>query len=69
LARAAVDEANRTIYASSLDNPQFEGMGTTVVLGLFLKQRLIHVHVGDSRLYRFREKRLECLTLDHSVLD
>jgi protein phosphatase len=68
LARAAVDEANRTIFASSLDNPQFEGMGTTVVLGLFLKQRLIHAHVGDSRLYRFREKRLECLTVDHSVI-
>jgi len=68
LARGAVDEANRTIYASALDNPQFEGMGTTVVLGLFLEQRLIHAHVGDSRIYRFRGKRLQCLTVDHSVI-
>ncbi len=68
LARAAIEEANRAIYQSSLDNREFEGMGTTVVLGLFLEQRLTFAHVGDSRLYRIRKKRLERLTVDHSVI-
>ncbi len=68
LARAAVDEANRAIYESSQDNRDFEGMGTTVVLGLFLEQQLTYAHVGDSRLYRVRDKRLERLTVDHSVI-
>ena len=68
LARAALDEANRTIYQSSLDNTDLEGMGTTVVLGLFIEQRLIYAHVGDSRIYRCRGQRLECLTVDHSVI-
>ncbi len=68
LARAAVAEANRTIYESSLDNRDFEGMGTTVVLGLFLERQLIYAHVGDSRIYRVRNERLERLTVDHSVI-
>ncbi len=68
LARTAVQEANRTIFRTSQDNAELEGMGTTVVMGLFLDQRLVYAHVGDSRIYRCRDKTLECLTVDHSVI-
>ena len=31
-------------------------------------RRLLYVHVGDTRLYRFREQHLEKLTHDHSLV-
>ena len=45
-----------------------EGMGTTVVAGLFFDDKLSIAHVGDSRLYRLRDSRLEQVTMDHSLL-
>jgi protein phosphatase len=43
-------------------------MGTTVVAGMFFDDRLTIAHVGDSRLYRLRQGKLEQLTRDHSLL-
>jgi protein phosphatase len=46
------------------------GMGTTVVLICFDVRGgrdACVMHVGDSRLYRFRQHRLEALTTDHSL--
>ncbi len=48
--------------------PNCEGMGTTVVAGLFFNDSLTIAHVGDSRLYRCREGKLEQVTKDHSLL-
>ncbi len=42
-------------------------MGSTLVAALLESGRLTFAHVGDSRLYRLREGRLEQLTRDHSV--
>ncbi|MDF3127580.1 protein phosphatase 2C domain-containing protein [Kiritimatiellaeota bacterium B1221] len=46
------------------------GMGTTVVVICFdVKDmsRACVLHVGDSRLYRYRNRNLEALTQDHSL--
>jgi len=43
-------------------------MGTTVVVLLFYDNRLTVAHVGDSRLYRVRNKTMEQMTRDHSLL-
>jgi protein phosphatase len=43
-------------------------MGTTVVAGLFFDDRLTIAHVGDSRLYRMRDGKLQQVTHDHSLL-
>jgi protein phosphatase len=48
------------------ENRDFTGMGTTLAL-IFAPRDQIHIcHVGDSRVYRLREGRLELLTMDHS---
>ncbi|PTL79010.1 PP2C family serine/threonine-protein phosphatase [Vitiosangium sp. GDMCC 1.1324] len=48
---------------------QLREMGSTVVaLALGARSGAV-AHVGDSRLYRLREGRLEALTRDHSVLE
>lgn len=59
---------NLAIYNLALSSPQYAGMGTTLVLAWFYDNRMLVAHVGDSRLYRLRERRLERLTRDHSLL-
>src|SRR6185295_17915778 len=48
--------------------PQYAGMGTTLVVGVFRDTRLLIGHVGDSRGYRLRAGRLAQITHDHSLL-
>ena len=63
-----VDNANRAIFNAANSNPQYAGMGTTLVLAVFRGPRLLVGHVGDSRAYRLRAGRLEQITRDHSLL-
>jgi len=63
-----VDNANRAIFNAAHTDPQFAGMGTTLVVGVFRGGRLLLGHIGDSRAYRWRDGRLMQLTRDHSLL-
>ena len=67
--RNAVETAHTTIYHVSQSQPQCAGMGTTVVACLFHDDRLSIAYVGDSRLYRLRDGKLEQITRDHSLLE
>ena len=64
----ATDRTNTAILHASLNNPHYEGMGTTLVLGLFQGTRALIGHIGDSRCYRWRGGSLQQLTRDHSLL-
>jgi protein phosphatase len=68
LVTEAVRQANASIYGVSQDQPQCEGMGTTLVMGLFTNDKLLVGHIGDSRMYRLRDEALVQLTEDHSLL-
>ena len=63
-----VDNANRAIFTAANSNPQYAGMGTTLVVGVCRPGRLLMGHIGDSRGYRLRHGHLERLTKDHSLL-
>lgn len=63
-----VMHANQAIYNSAIANVQYTGMGTTLVSGVFAPHRVVLAHVGDSRCYLWRGKRLKQLTRDHSLL-
>jgi protein phosphatase len=63
-----VDNANRAIFNASTSNPQYAGMGTTLVVAVFRDNRVLLGHVGDSRCYRLREGKLQQITRDHSLL-
>ena len=43
-----------------------EQLGTTMSLLLIWGHRYLICHIGDSRIYRCRKKRMELLTTDHS---
>jgi len=65
---SAVRLANRKIHEAGRDNPQFRGMGATVVAAWLEGPRLSLVHVGDSRAYLFRSGVLQQLTSDHTLV-
>jgi protein phosphatase len=64
----AVAVANGAILEAVGQKPELEGMATTLVLGLFYDTRFHYGHVGDSRIYRYRDNALERLTRDHSMI-
>ena len=64
----AIGAANAAILQAGQQEPQYRGMGTTIVVALLLGGMLTLAHVGDSRGYRYRAGRLEQLTRDHSLL-
>jgi serine/threonine protein phosphatase PrpC len=69
LAEEAIDAANQAIFSRGQRNYKLSGMGTTLV-GLLVEERRVWVlNVGDSRCYRMRNRRLEQITLDHSLVE
>jgi len=63
-----IDNANRSIFNAANANPQYAGMGTTLVMGVFSEGRAMIGHVGDSRCYRLRRGEFAQITRDHSLL-
>jgi protein phosphatase len=61
-------QANREIRRRGRTDPETRGMGTTltVLAGSAKTGRGVIVHIGDSRVYRLRDGRLEQLTRDHT---
>ncbi|WP_435628258.1 Stp1/IreP family PP2C-type Ser/Thr phosphatase [Candidatus Ferrigenium straubiae] len=68
LLRDNIRRANASIYHAAQSQPQYAGMGTTIVTGLFYDNRVVVGHVGDSRMYRLRGEELKTITRDHSLL-
>ena len=64
--RNAIQQANTEIYETAILDEKYYGMGTTLVALVLLDDVGYSAHVGDSRLYRLRNKQMELLTLDHS---
>ncbi|KYF85237.1 hypothetical protein BE17_16905 [Sorangium cellulosum] len=65
----SIRRANRAIYEASQQRDEMCGMATTFA-GVLLGPGMAYIaHVGDSRVYRMREGKLERLTRDHSLLE
>src|SRR3954469_2390674 len=62
-------EANREIYRMAQSDSALAGMGTTLTAALVTGREVVIGHVGDSRVYRFRDGELERLTQDHSLVE
>ena len=69
LASEAVNEANYILHTRNQEAQLKRFMGTTVVGLVAVKEEdyMLWFHVGDSRIYRWRNSNLECLTSDHSA--
>jgi protein phosphatase len=62
--------ANFRIFEKATNETKYKGMGTTIVSVYFSKDNEVCVaHVGDSRVYYFRDGVLKQITEDHSLLN
>ncbi|MET0383796.1 MAG: protein phosphatase 2C domain-containing protein [Burkholderiaceae bacterium] len=67
--RFAAARANSSILGAARREPDYEGMGSTLVIGALMHDRMTIAHLGDSRAYRFRAGALEQITRDHCWVD
>ncbi len=65
--REAITVANMEIYEKASTEPDFAGMGTTVVAATVSDDVLYVANVGDSRLYLI-DKGITQVTKDHSLV-
>ena len=64
----AIDAANRAILKQASIQPELSGMGSTCVVLLVRDGKVYLGHVGDSRIYLIRDRRIKQLTKDHSFV-
>lgn len=64
----AIDAANGCIRKASAENPELDGMGTTVVAATCMGKYLQVANVGDSRLYIVNQG-IRQVTKDHSLVE
>ena len=68
LLESAMSTANVGVYDRAQQQSELVGMGTTVVATITCGKTAYISHVGDSRLYLWRNKELTAVTRDHSVV-
>ena len=64
-----IQQTNQRIFEKGQSQPTLSGMGTTLEVVTLLDNHLALAHVGDSRIYLFREQRLIALTEDHTLVN
>ena len=64
----AVEYANKIVYDVAQRSNDFKSMGTTLEVCLIYNNRAYIGHIGDSRIYRIRDKFFRKLTTDHSYV-
>jgi protein phosphatase len=64
----AITRANLEIHRRATEDPQLQGMGSTLTAVGVLGEHLIFTQVGDSRAYQIREDRVVQVTKDQSLV-
>jgi PPM family protein phosphatase len=64
----AFREVSALIHSRASANRDFQGMGTTCSSLVVLPEGALVAHVGDSRVYRVRDERIDQLSFDHSLV-
>lgn len=60
---------NNSVYNYSIENQQYEGMGTTIVITVCTHDFTTIAHIGDSRCYLLNERGFTQMTEDHSLVN
>lgn len=66
--RRAFIEANGEIFEYSRHHEEAQGMGTTASMAFVYRNKLVVVHVGDSRVYTVTNESISQVTTDHSLV-
>lgn len=66
---ARITASNEAVFLKSREQPNLAGMGTTVTLAMLTDKGVATFgHVGDSRAYLLRGRKIEQLTTDHTIV-
>lgn len=66
--KQAYNNVNLMIHDKSINNIEYEGMGTTLTTAIIYKNSLYVANVGDSRCYLLKDNKFSQITVDHSVV-
>ena len=66
--KSSIELANENIFEKSNAQEELKGMGTTVVLGVVVKNNLYVMHAGDSRAYLISGPGIKQISVDHSIV-
>jgi len=66
--QASLMAANSLLAETVFEHPELTGMGTTVSALLRVGHQLAFAHIGDSRVYRFRDGVLTQISADHTFV-
>lgn len=61
--------ANADLVYRIFANPEYRGMGTTMVLCTIINDRAIVINIGDSRCYHISNYSIRQITRDHSIAE
>jgi PPM family protein phosphatase len=64
-----INAAHQRILQYADEHPGMQGMGTTCTALALVGANLFYAHVGDSRLYLIRSKKISRVTRDHSYVN
>ena len=65
---SAIAASNSIVHNKAQEEPQYHGMGTTIVAAIIIKNIVVIAHVGDSRAYILSDKTVKQITKDHSLV-
>ena len=64
-----VKSINYSVFNESSYNESFRGMGTTLVMAIFFKDKIFIVNIGDSRCYQLEKDEIKQLTRDQTYVE
>ncbi|MBQ8202099.1 MAG: Stp1/IreP family PP2C-type Ser/Thr phosphatase [Clostridia bacterium] len=66
--REAITQANAELFRQQAEDEKLSGMGTTLSV-IWMSEHFVYLgHVGDSRIYRMQDGKLQQMTDDHSLV-
>lgn len=66
--KAVFSQANEVVFKKAAENPDYAGMGTTLILAVSAGDVFCIANVGDSRAYLYREGNFFQISEDHSLV-
>ena len=66
--RDAINQCNDRILSHAKEHPEAQGLGSTLTIAVVTGSLAIIGNIGDSRTYLLRDRALESLTRDHSLV-
>ncbi len=64
---SSIIDAHNEVHQVARDTMGYDGMGTTLVAGLYAEKRAEIAYIGDSRVYQYRDYELTQLTRDQTL--